>query len=252
MNDRPWTVGAIRGADGFPKERVQLAQQRVSQATNLTDLAVDYHFYTPALMYLHLRLMGREPFHDFLAEYKRPVVPISLKFDKPVFKGLEIENNPIWNHYLYGIEHEHFLPYLTWLGSLTISDVEKGFVARLRYREIQIADPLYLGKIVTTPKEVPMVKLVAFCLDTNRGCYYIDPAIDPLLDLATSRYTTRSFDDTVRFAQAVLTGNRNPYGLIEQGQAKDGLSVEEQEVRRRVSEERSKQNGSSGGDRLPS
>lgn len=247
MSNRPWTVGAVRGRDGFPKEKVELAEKRVSQAANLTDLGKEYHFYTPALLYLHVRLMGREPFHDFSAEYGKSVVPISLKFDKPVFKGLETDNNPAWNHYLYGIEHEHFLPFLTWLGSLTISDVARNFVARLRYREIEISDPLYLAKIVVAPKEIPRVKIVAFCLDTNKGCYYVEPAKDPLLDLPTARYTKQSYDDTVRFAQAVLSGNHNPYGAMEAGQTKDGLSIEEQEIRKRVAEARKKNNGTGTG-----
>lgn len=245
MLSRPWKVGAVRGRDGFPKEKVELAEKRVSLATNLTDLGKDYHFYTPALLYLHVRLMGREPFHDFAAEYGKPVVPISLKFDKPVFKGLETDGNSAWNHYLYGLEHEHFLPFATWLGSLTISDVERNFVARLRYREIELADPLYLAKLVVAPKEIPCVRIVAFCLDTNKGCYYIDPAKDPLLDLPIARYTKQSYDDTVRFAQAVLSGNRNPYGAMEAGQTKDGLSIEEQEIRRRVNEARNKPHGES-------
>jgi len=232
--NKPWTVGAVRGRDGFPKEKVELAETRVSQATTLADLGRDYHFYTPAMLYLHVRLMGREPFHDFSTEYGKSVVPISLKFEKPIFKGLATDGNPAWNHYLYGLEHEHFLPFVTWLGSLTISDVARNFVARVRYREIEIVDPLYLAKIVVAPRELPRVKVVVFCLDTNQGCHYIQAAADPLLDLPTAKYTKQSYDDTVRFAGAVLRGERNPYGAMEAGQVKDGLSVEEQEIRRRV------------------
>lgn len=240
---KPWKVGAVRGREGFPRERVRIAEQRVSQATTLTDLAVDYHFYTPALLYIHVRLMGREPFHDFSAEYGKEVVPISLKFDKPVFKGLDTQGSPAWNHYLYGVEHEHFLPFLTWLGALAVMDRDINLVTRLRYRELEIADPLYLAKLVTSPKEIPWVKIVAFCLDTNKGCHYIEPAKDPLLDLPTYRYTKQSFDDTMRFADAVLRDSSNPYAAVEQGRARDGLSVEEREIRQRISEARKNQHG---------
>ena len=243
MSIKPWTVGAIKGREGFPKEKVELAEKRVSQATKLADLADQYHFYTPALLYTYVRLMGREPFHDFSAEYGQDVVPISLKFDKPMFAGLEVDSNPAWNHYIYGMEHQHFANFLGWLGSLVFNDSELGYVARTRYREIEVADPMHLAKLVTIPKEVPMVKIVVVCLDTNRGCHYIEPAKNPLLDLPSYRYTDQSFDDTTRFADAVLAGSGDPYTDMYKGQAKDGMSVEERELRERVAKTRRNPDG---------
>ena len=233
MENKPWKATIVRGRGDFPKERVAVAERAVAGAANLRDLGEQYHFYTPALLYLHVRLMGREPFHDFLDEYGKVVVPISMKFDKPLFKGLEVQGNSAWNHYLYGMEHEHFIHYLRWLGSLAISDPDRGLLTRMRYREIEIPDSLYLAKIVTAPAEVPMIKIVAFCLDTNKGCHYMEPGRDPLLDLPQARYTRQSFDDTVRFTQALSQG-ANPYEVEDRRQAKDGLSLEEREIRERI------------------
>lgn len=229
--NKPWKIGSVQSRDDFPKEIVRAHELRFSQAADLCDLAKDYQFYTPALLYLYVRLFDRDPYLNFVQEYGKPVVPVSLKLEQPVFAGLNAGPIGVWNHYLYGMEKEHFGPFSSWLGALTFTDRELGLVARVRFTDIEIVDPLWLRKIVVMPDEIPHCPILAVGLDTNKGCHYIKQGVHPW-DLPYAAYTSECYPDTLRFAKAILSGSEMPFSANETSE-----DIQE-EITKRVTQER--------------
>lgn len=239
-----WKLGLVAGESLHSRAVVESCRAKVSQAADLTDLAKEYRFFTPALMYLRIRLMGVDPFHDFLAEYAAnhsfTVVPIVLTFDQPIFRGLELSSLRIWNHCLLGMRHTEYTAFEQWLGTLAFNDRELRRLTRLRYRDLDIVDPLFLLKQTVLPASLPRVRITAVCLDSTDGCWYVAPPSGPL-DLPEARYSSQTFDETLKFAQAIASESENPYADMEAALASDDLSVPEQEIRDRVREARKEQ-----------
>jgi len=233
---KPWSVGMVRGPDSMRQETIQRHTARISAAATLGDLD-HYRWYSPALLYLYVRLYDRDPMVDFCGEQGREIFPVALNFEKPVFSGLERDGDHRWNHHLIGLEPEDFAAYVAFLGTLTIVDREHGHVVRVRTKEISIPDPLFLQHQVSLPEEVPMVTVTVFALDTNHGCWYITEAAN-LLEPAAARYTKQSYEETEIFSNALLGEKLNPYGELEQRLTKDGLSIAETEIRQRVDDAR--------------
>ena len=209
----PFKPGLQAAPHSFPKERARVHELRLSAATTLSDLTNQYAFYSPAMIYMFIRLMGREPLWDFVEEYGKEVVPVSLKFNKPLFEGLTVDGDRTWNYVLYGMEHEDFNEFRKWMGTLTFMDRDKGLVHRIRYQDIQIVDPLFLDRTVVLPLDIPTVPVTVFALDSNKGCCWLQCG-DPVMDLPTLRYTGEVFKDTQEFSDALLLENENPYGAV--------------------------------------
>lgn len=219
--------------------KVHTQQAKVSAAATLRDLSSEYFFYTPALLYLHVNLMGREPFQNFLEERKRDVVPLLLAFEQPIFANLANAKDN-WNNVLLGMEHEPFTEFVQWLGTLAFSDPGRQQLARLRYRQISIIDPIYLQKAAIIADNPPRVDVLAFCLDTNVGCYYIADPVDRF-QLPTATYIPGSYDDTMAFARALYTEHNDPYAFVAKQQQVGNMSIEEIELRHRVHAARTKE-----------
>ena len=207
----PIRPGITAVAGGIPKEKVQPHIVKFSQATDLADLSKEYAFYTPALLYMKVRLAGRDPFSQFVREYGREVVPISMRFNKPVFRGLNLGQDTSWNNVLFGMEVEHWPAFVSFMGTMAFLDRNIGRLTRLRTRQFHVADPLYFEKAIVLPPVIPVVSVTAFCLDTNQGCAWIEPGAHPLLDLPELRTTAKVFKDTAAFAASVLGEKNDPY-----------------------------------------
>lgn len=232
MQERmPWKVGLTRSRDDFPKDKVRVHQLRISAATDLKSLLDVYSFYTPALVHLRVRLFEQDPYLNFVEEYGKEVVPVSIRFNHPIFRGMELGQEKSWNYYLYGMEKEHFEAYQQWFGSLAFTDRDLNLVSRVREKTIEIADPLVFERTVVLPSQVPVIPVVVFCLDTNQGCWYVEPGPHPLLDLPQVRFTRYVYPDTAVFANAVLGEKENPYKAVAEAQGEDPLSELEGRVR---------------------
>ena len=220
MEPKRIRVGITKAPDGLSQDRIRIHQMRVSSASRLRDLEADYAFYTPALFYAFLYLpeiadlRSPDPFTQFLAEYGKEVVPITLRFAKPVFRDLAVTDRP-WNHVLFGMEREHWPHYLRWMGTFTFVHRERRWVARVRFNELQIIDPFYAdASTVMLGEGAQRSAVTAFCLDTNRGCYWLDGT--DRLQPPASRYTKMVYPDTAAFAQAILAEDSQPYQIANQ------------------------------------
>lgn len=237
---RPTTfrVGVTAAPAGMSREQVELHRLKVGKATSLKDLTEEYAFYTPALVYTRVRLLGRDPWWQFLQEYGKEVFPLTLRFDKPIFSGLHamiyrtgralakstsIANRPAvldeaWNHVLYGMHKEHWDAYKAFMGTMAFVDRSLGLVTRIRYKDMDIADPLALSRVIVTPSATPLLPITVFCLDTNKGCTWIEPSVQPLVTLPSLQSSAMVFDDTRAFALAVLNDEANPYAAVDAAQ----------------------------------
>ena len=209
----PFREGLATGKGEFPVEPLPAVESRLSLAANLADLADELAFYSPALLYLYVRLNGREPFFDFLAEYGRPLTPVVLGFRRPVFSGLTRNAAVDWNHTLLALPQKPFEAFKNWLGTLAFVDRDHGNFSRVRYVDLPVVDPLWLDKQVTLPDVLPRVRVTCFCLDTSAGCHYFEaPTVET--DPPRYRYSPLAFDDTAMFGRAVLAESEHPYACV--------------------------------------
>lgn len=225
LSKLPAHVGITYQAQGIPNEVVEARKLSVSSAATLRDLEKDYFCFTPALFYMFVRLNGLEPFADFVQDYGQEVWPFSIQFDRPVFKGLEVGDNPYWNHTLYFMDREHGIPYVEWMLLNAFLDRENAVLSRVRYRNIWIADALKMSQSAVIPSRMPIVQVMVFCLETSKGNYYIKPGFDPLLDLPSLKTQRTVFKDTAAFASAIWRGDSDPYAAAEAAVAGPGENL---------------------------
>lgn len=204
-------VGVHYKSRGFPKEKVQYHYEQVSKAASLRDLSEEYTFYTPALMYMRVRLMGRDPYYDFQQESGINVMPVSLKFSSAIFRGLDLYGDYSWNHVLLGMPNEHWQDFSKWMGTVAYLDRDLGVLTRIRLQTIEIADPLKLARLAVLPARLPMVPVTVLALDTNKGSWYIHTPPNPLSALPTLATMSRKYKDTKVFANALLNDSPDPY-----------------------------------------
>lgn len=234
MPSGPVKIGITYQAQGIPNEVVEARKLRVSSATTLRDLEVDYFCYTPALFYMFVRLNGLEPFTDFVEQYGRQVWPFSIQFERPVFRGLEVGKESYWNHTLYFMEREHGVPYVKWMMLNAFYDREHHVLSRVRYRNIWIADALKMQQTVVLPTRPPIVQIMVFCLETSRGNYYVKPGVDPMLDLPALKTQSTVFKDTAAFADAIWKRHPDPYSVSQAAITKPGENPDLDELTQRA------------------
>lgn len=208
---------------GASREKLQPHVLRISEAAQLADLTEEYAFFTPALIYMRVRLLGRDPLAQFALESHHDVTPVSMKFAKPVFRGLNLGHDVSWNHVLFGMPQEYWEAFKGFMGTMAYLDRQLKRISRVRTKEFSIADPLFFEHATLLPPVIPTVPITVFCLDTNHGCAWIEPGNHALLDLPALRTTTKVFEDTAAFAQAILNDSSNPYDAVNAVQAQQAF-----------------------------
>jgi len=145
---------------------------RVGAATRLADLAEEYAFFTPAVLYLHGGFTDA-PLADLLAA--RPAVRFFFrKFARPLFRGLKAPSNgnPDWNFALWAVERAHWPAVADWLVSLTFTYAQTREVAGVGQQELTIADPLAADRMGVYAPPPPVV-VGAFGVNGSRGVAYL-------------------------------------------------------------------------------
>jgi hypothetical protein len=211
LGKMPLRMEITAAPHGIPKEKLQPRVLRVGNASGLRELQRDYAFYTPALIYMKIRLLGRDPLSQFIQEYGQEVLPFSIRFNKPIFHGLNLGRDTSWNYVLFGVERQHWEPFKSFMGTMAFVDRQLKLFARVRTKEIRLADPLFFERATILPEKLPVIDATVFCLDTNQGCAWINMRGDPLLDLPELTTTDKVFEDTAAFAKAVFDDTVNPY-----------------------------------------
>jgi hypothetical protein len=196
---------------GVSHEPVDRRQLKISQAATLRDLSDEYAWFSLGPLYKYVRLMGRDPWGDFIDETGRDEsYQLTLRFTKPVFVGLEIGQDESWNHVLWAMKRDEWEEYCEWMGRLSFVDRDINMVTRLRTQEINIVDPIYLDRCAVLPLDVPTVPVTVFALDTNQGCVFVSHSSSPFAPPHVVE-TGEVLPDTRAWAQAILTDVADPY-----------------------------------------
>jgi hypothetical protein len=232
---KPWKAGVVAGRHRFSTEKVRAAEQKLSAAADLQDFAKEHRLFSPALMYLSINLAGRDPLADFGDETNHNVVPVKLTFDQPLFSGLW--NG--WDSTLFAMPLGVGDEFIRWAGTLTFVDRDQRTVSRLRYKELEIVDPLWLAKrVVCDTNALQHVPVTMFCVDSNVGCLYFES--NPFVFGHPPRVKFgQPFPDTQVLAQAIFNDHDKPLQAAEEVHTVDGVTLAEREIMERVARVRS-------------
>lgn len=241
--------------EGTAHTDVQPAKEmEISAAATLAEISKDYALFTPAIF--HLFIAGaNDPVQHYVAESSGEggtITIFKLRFDRPIFSGLVSDTgNGEWNHWLYAVERSRWPGLFNYLGGIAVTDRQRKLFARLRPRAVSIVDPYWLAKQTSFDSTVPLVPVTVWCLDTNRGCVWIEgpndyvdfdglrpigpfnplpafavndvarpgdagehPATGQAGDIELLPRVVRSkrvFPETVRFAEAIFSDAEKPY-----------------------------------------
>lgn len=232
-------------------ERTPIQLAKISQSAKLGDLK-EYAWFTPALLYMYVPLT-RDPLADFQVEHQLELQVFSFRFEKPIFRGLDVRNDSQWNHVLYGVEADKCEQLLEHLGTVgfMFNNVEPAVLCRLRTQPLEIIDPLVIdrGRTISLPADA--VSITALCLDTSRGCYYFRTQGDRLPGDFRPRllphhrpravFSDKPFDDTVKLTKALRSGHARPYDAV--------LPEAAPELQQRVAAEQQEKDSHVSGDR---
>lgn len=213
------------GTSASPKDQWPSEEKQITRSARLFQLTSEYHFYIPAALYLKVPLFGREPFLDFLDEYKKHVVPARLVFESPLFAGL----TPEWNHSLYALPTEEWEAYRRWIGPVGFWDRESGVVYRVRFQDLLIEDPL--DTFSATPAAVPVT---AFAIETSRGDWFYRK--EALLGKGSRHRLVGQLGvdrGIAAFAAGLNSEHPRPYSLVDQENERNGSRIEE-EIRQKL------------------
>lgn len=183
-------------------------KDQLAHSACLSDLAKDFVFFTPGLLFTHGEL-DRDPVQEFMNEAEGDPQIALLSFNRPVWDGFQFKDGRRdWNHKLLGIERARWPALLQFLGGVGILDSNAKTFYRALPFSIMIVDPVIADRASVLPAPVPMVEVVVFGLDGNKRKVLVNQTGAPGMQLP--RVVTFSPDQrTVKFAKALLAG-KNP------------------------------------------
>lgn len=157
--------GTVLDENGFiPKYELPCGQAKA-----LVEMADEYVFFTPALLYLYARFHDA-PLADFVIMVRPSCKFYYKKFDRPVFKGLEARSNkdPAWNFALWAVKREHWPMLCDWLVSLTLTNVDTKTVCGIGEQRLKVIDPLAADKTSVWHDRMPRIEITAFGINGNK------------------------------------------------------------------------------------
>lgn len=203
-------------------------------ARPLRELLAEHVLFTPALMYLGVRLMGRQPLYDYQLETKKILTLSRLAFGDPLFVGLQSSDDEVgvyWNHVLFSLPKHQWTDFSDWLSTLGFWDPDRRRLTRIGVTPISIYDPYWKNRPIPEG-ETGQVPVTIFCLDDSRGIIFLSP---PQVPGDLPRLTlVPPLSGTVRFLKALEDEADDPLGVAEQAESSGGLSAEEAELRFRL------------------
>jgi len=169
-------------------------------AENLSGFAVQYRFFSPALLYL-FGFFTDHHLVDFLREQKHEVPIWMYTFDRPIFAGMEDRGNHSgWNHTLLAVTTDQWTALESFILSVAICDYSNKAVFRTGAQDINIADPLWVDRNsgLLCPS-TPLLPIVVFGVNGSAGCVALNRHAHPP---AACRF--KPLAETVGFGRYVL------------------------------------------------
>lgn len=169
---------------------------KIGAAKSLTELKDEFCFYTPALQLMYCPL-PEDPLGALAATLGCKIPQFSLQFDEEIFAGLP---QP-FSHTIFGMRKEVWEIYSNQLRGITAIDRGQGILRQIRLRDLVILDPLERQRKALVSGLV--VTVTAICVETNKGCFYIDDTAG-IAKPPVFRYTPETFPDFMAQADRLL------------------------------------------------
>lgn len=178
----------------------------VGKARTLGELGMA--FFTPAVLYLHGGFTDRT-LVDYVRETGKELDLRYRLFRLPVFRGLHTESGDAdWDHALWAVPAEDWPPLRAFLASLAFVDRRRRTFTRVGVQELEVADPLALGRPGVMAALPPTAKVAALGVDSCRGVLGFRTGFATIDRPALSRWPPRP--ETAAFAEAVFR-QADPY-----------------------------------------
>jgi len=151
-----------------------------STTHTLTDMAVDYEFFTTAVIHA-ASIFDRDPIHECNVHNpprgpEDDILVIDAGF--PFFAGLGVVmvvNQPVnMDRRLYAVRRDRWPIVRDFIAGIVMSHQRTGFFARLCFYEMEIVDKFKLDK-TTIVTELPMVAVTVFGVSSNKAFAYLQP-----------------------------------------------------------------------------
>ncbi len=176
---KPWAQSVTGGGFSLGEKYLPKRLLPVHLASSLAELAGEYAFFTPAVLYLHGQ-MTDEPLGDFRHTFGYPVDFFHFRFPHPLFRGLTAPcGDPDWNHVLWAVERHAWPAFRDFYLSIVLLDPVARTASQVAYTELEVGDSLALvnGKVGRRPT----VPVTAFGIDGSAAQLAFKPSADPVL-----------------------------------------------------------------------
>ena len=148
-----------------PKYRVEF-----QNAKKLDDVP-GYIWYTPAPLYIWGRY-SETNLSDIVRQFDVKI--FWYRFDKPIFSGFTIGDDPTWNHVLWAAQEEQWKKlYDTVLETVQI-DVANAKLYQYALQTLKIYDPLAVDTERLVTAKTPVIEIKAFAVLSNERQYAFD------------------------------------------------------------------------------
>lgn len=178
---------------------------QTGSADRLGQFIEKFSFFSPALPFIYGRMTDR-PLIEFMEQYQGSEPHfLTRRFRHPIFQGMEVDGNQIWNHVLWAVERQAYRQFENFVLSVTLSDSPKRVIYRHGVTDTEVSDPLFLeSHPVYMPDQVPWLPITVFGVDGSKAAVTVfrSPSRDgPRVIHAKPQ------PRTVLFAQQYFLGN---------------------------------------------
>ena len=150
-----------------------------SKSATMVDLEKDgFVFFSMGIVFSRIPGLPFDLWSQFTAETGITLDKLDLRFDKPIFSGMQIGDDAAWNHVVFVMPREQWEPFLSWLRSLSFVDsaTAVSVVRTITYQRVTIPDFLVYARTgdvnpaITGTLHVPAVEYAkhAYGLRTDR------------------------------------------------------------------------------------
>ncbi len=150
----------------------------VGQATSLAELAGEFAFFTPAVLYLYGGLTD-EPLGDFRQTYGGPADVYHYRFPHRLFSGLDAPcGDREWNHALWAVRRHVWPALRDFYLSIMVLDPVARTASQVAYTDVEVLDSLAAAHMRWETR--PAVTVAAFGIDGSDRRLVVRPSADVL------------------------------------------------------------------------
>lgn len=175
---KPWSQSVVSAGVSLGEPVVPKRLLPVGRAKSLAELAGEFAFFTPAVLYLHAG-MTDEPLGDFRHQCGQPVDVYHFRFPHQLFAGLTAPNGDReWNFALWAVPAPAWPAFRDFYLSIVMLDPVARTAAQVAYTDVEVADSLALANGVWD--RPPAVPVAAFGIDGSEAQLAVRPSADVL------------------------------------------------------------------------